>query len=291
MKATKAKAFCPGHVTGFFEILRSQDLLSSGSRGAGICTNLGATTEMTVEDSKNKTIEVHINGERREAATTVRAIDTLLGKRTASVLASTVLDLPESQGFGMSAAGTLSASLAMCSILQLDRVAAFEAAHSAEIECGTGMGDVSAIHCGGVVVKQVAGLPPKGKARRIDGNPEVVLAVLGDPFRTSDALADTELVNRVNREGAWRVGDLLREPTITNFMRLSQSFADDTGLVSEKVRAAIDSASAVGIASMAMLGNSVFAVGQTGALESALSPFGRTYKCGVDIEGVRLVDD
>ena len=246
---------------------------------------------MTVEDSREKIIEVRINGERREAATTVRAIDALLGERTATVLASTMLDLPESQGFGMSAAGTLSASLAMCSILQLDRVSAFEAAHSAEIECGTGMGDVSAIHCGGVAIKQVAGLPPKGKARRIDGNPGVILAVLGDPFRTSDALADTELVNQVNREGAWRVDDLLREPTVANFMRLSQSFANDTGLASDKVRAAIDSASAVGIVSMAMLGNSVFAVGQAEALEPTLSPFGKTYKCGVDIEGPRLVDD
>ena len=291
MKATRAKAFCPGHVTGFFEILRSHDLLSSGSRGAGICTTLGATTEVTVEDSRKRIIAVRINGERREASTTVRAIDALLGERTASVLASTALDLPESQGFGMSAAGTLSASLALCSILKLDRVSAFEAAHSAEIECGTGMGDVSAIHCGGIVVKQAAGLPPNGEAHRIDGNPEVVLAVLGEPFRTSDALADTELVNRVNREGAWRVDDLLREPTIANFMRLSRSFASDTGLVSDKVRDAIDSASAVGNASMAMLGNSVFAVGQAGALESTLSPFGRTYKCGVDIEGVRLVDD
>ncbi|HJX04433.1 MAG TPA: hypothetical protein VJ489_01295, partial [Thermoplasmata archaeon] len=58
----KAAAFSPGHVTGFFEICRSDDLLSTGSRGAGLCLTLGAASEVRVADSARKSIEVSING-------------------------------------------------------------------------------------------------------------------------------------------------------------------------------------------------------------------------------------
>ena len=44
----KATAFSPGHVTGFFEVREGDDPLASGSRGAGMCISLGATSKVTV---------------------------------------------------------------------------------------------------------------------------------------------------------------------------------------------------------------------------------------------------
>ncbi|HUU07091.1 MAG TPA: sugar kinase, partial [Thermoplasmata archaeon] len=45
----RARAFCPGHITGFFEICRADNLLASGSRGGGLCTSLGALSDVGIE--------------------------------------------------------------------------------------------------------------------------------------------------------------------------------------------------------------------------------------------------
>ncbi|MDH3365676.1 MAG: GHMP kinase [Thermoplasmata archaeon] len=285
----RARAFCPGHVTGFFEICKGEDFLSSGSRGAGLCTSLGATSEVEMVESRKRRIEVRIDGILRDAEATIGTINRLTANRNLSISVSTALDLPESQGFGMSAAGALSAGLALCEILGLARSNAFEAAHSAEIENRTGMGDVPAIHRGGVTIREIAGLPPRGLVHRIEGNPNVVLAVVGESLKTAGVLDNPEFVSRVNKEGRNRVSELLGQPSIENLMRLSASFAEDTGLASSDVRAAMESASSIGPASMAMLGNSVFAIGPTDELVSALSDHGKTFVAAVDTEGARLL--
>ena len=89
----RAKAFCPGHVTGFFEICPSDDLLSMGSRGAGMCLTLGATSEVTVTDGPRQKVEVSINGRKSGAEVTKAALRGLIGKDRKEVLVSTVLDL------------------------------------------------------------------------------------------------------------------------------------------------------------------------------------------------------
>jgi pantoate kinase len=48
-------------------------------------------------------------------------------------------------------------------------------------------------------------------------------------------------------------------------------------------------ASEFGVASMSMLGNSVFAAGDTDNLERTLSDFGKTCRCSVDVEGPRVI--
>ena len=285
----KAKAFCPGHITGFFEVVRGSDLLSSGSRGAGLCISLGATSEVEILDSEKKGIEIMINGRPEGAETTRRTIERLMGEDALAVRVSTELDLPESQGFGMSAAGALSAGVSLCELLSIDAQQAFEAAHCAEIECSTGMGDVSAIGTGGIVIREIAGLPPRGRVHRIEGNPDVVLAIVGDPLKTAGAIIDPAFVARVNCEGGPRVDDLISNPTIDNLMRLSASFAMQAGLATEKVVRAMTSASQAGSVSMAMLGNSVFAVGPTDELAAVLSEHGRTYTCQVDTDGARIL--
>jgi len=287
----RARAFCPGHVTGFFEICIGEDLLSSGSRGAGLCTSLGATSQVEVFELRERRIEVSIDGVRRDAEVTIGAINELLGERNVSVTVATHLDLPESQGFGMSAAGALSAGIALCEILGLDSNAAFEAAHLADIGNRTGMGDVSAIHRGGVTIRETAGLPPRGRVHRIEGRPSVVLAVVGNPLRTAGVLDGPDSISRINREGGRRVSELLEQPSIENLMRLSASFAMDTGLTSLEVRDAMESTSSAGFSSMSMLGNSVFAIGPTAELASILSDYGETFVTSVDTDGARLLSD
>jgi pantoate kinase len=67
-------------------------------------------------------------------------------------------------------------------------------------------------------------------------------------------------------------------------------FTIKTGLGEKKVLEAIESANHYGMASMCMLGNSVFAIGNTNKLFETLSSFGKTYICSVSDSGVFLLD-
>ncbi len=60
-----AKAFAPGHISGFFEpVLHYEDLMHTGSRGAGFSISLGALSEVMVEESQSNSIQIFINGKR-----------------------------------------------------------------------------------------------------------------------------------------------------------------------------------------------------------------------------------
>jgi pantoate kinase len=284
-----AEAFSPGHITGFFEVVHSQDLLSTGSRGAGLCLALGARSRVTVGHAIRQTVSIAINGKRADAAVTRSALKHLLGKEKLRVKVETVLDLPQSQGFGMSAAGALSASLALARILAKDEHEAFEAAHMAEVQNKTGLGDVSAVHQSGITIRTMPGLPPIGRVERIDGAPEVVLVVIGPRISTKDILTDPAKIAAINKSGSQKAGQLLREPTLSRFMELSAQFAIETGLAQKEVLSAMNAASKLGSASMAMLGNSVFAVGDVEGLVRVLSGFGEVWVTKVDTRGARVL--
>lgn len=284
----KASAFCPGHITGFFEIRERKDPLSTGSRGAGLCLTLGARSRVVLTESNRQKIEVNINGKRSRAEVTKSAIRYLIGKDKLSVIIETALDLPVSQGFGMSAAGALSAAIATASLVGLSRQEAFSAAHRAEIDNKSGLGDISALHRGGITIRQRPGLPPKGKVMRIPGAPEVVLCVIGRPLLTKSVLLDKAKRAAINASGSRKVAQISRTPTVEELFRLSSEFAVETGFASRRTMEAIGAANRLGMASMSMLGNSVFAVGDTRGIRSVLSEFGDVWVCRVDTRGPRL---
>jgi len=70
----------------------------------------------------------------------------------------------------------------------------------------------------------------------------------------------------------------LKKPTFSRFMQLSKEFSEKTGLLSSMTADAIKAVeSAGGMASMAMLGDAVFAVGDR-KVRSTLEAFGRLEK-------------
>lgn len=285
----KAKAFSPGHVTGFFEICMADDLLSAGSRGAGMCISLGATSEIVMVPATKQSIKVTINGKSSKAEVTKRAIRHLIGEKGYRVEVTTELELPVSQGFGMSAAGSLSAAMAAAILLGKERQEAYEAAHKAEIESGCGLGDVAAIHRGGITLRRRPGLPPAGEVIRIKGEPEVVLGIVGRRLLTKEILKDEHKRREINDKGGYLVDSVVKQPTLEKIMTNSRIFALETGLATKKIRRAIDTASMHGQASMSMLGSSVFAVGDTQKLKEALSRMAEVVVCKVDTIGPRIV--
>ena len=285
----RMRAFCPGHVTGFFEICRGEDLLSTGSRGAGFNTSLGATSEVSVKDAARQKVSVRIAGEEHRAEVTKHALRYLLGKDRLEVRVSTRLDLPLSQGFGMSAAGSMSASLALAEILGLGTNDAYEAAHVADIVCGGGLGDVSGLAAGGAEVRVRPGLPPIGEVRRFDGTPRLSLAVIGRRLRTKGVLTDAVKAAAINRHGAAMVRRLLDRPTFEDFTALSWSFATATGLASSAVKEVVRSLPSGDGGSMSMLGNSVFTTASAKELRKVVPKRTAVYECRVDSKGPRVI--
>ena len=52
--------FCPGHITCFFEPVRSNAIMETGSRGVGIKLSKGTT--VTLEERSDDRLEVMMDG-------------------------------------------------------------------------------------------------------------------------------------------------------------------------------------------------------------------------------------
>ncbi len=287
----RSVAFSPGHISGFFEpVFINQDFTRTGSRGAGINVSLGATTEVTAESSTKQDIEIFVNNKKSVSAVTLLAIKYLIGEAPLKVVVRTKLDLPVGQGFGMSAAGALSSSIALAKIVDLSRFDAIKAAHCAEVQLRTGLGDVFASSFGGIEIRREAGLPPWGMIEHIPGRYDIVLCVVGKKIDTKDVLLNDEKMKEISEHGKYCVKKLLEKPSVENLFYLSQFFTKKINLADKLVFEAIDAANHFGMASMCMLGNSVFAFGKTAELSKTLSSFGRTFVCYVDECGARILE-
>ncbi|MFB6124742.1 MAG: pantoate kinase [Halanaeroarchaeum sp.] len=250
---TAARAFVPGHVTGFFSIHRTDDPATTGSRGAGLALADGVT--VTVEPAAET--GVAIEGE----TVAVDAVDHVLDALdvTASVAATT--DLPLGAGFGVSGAMALGTALAANAVFDVGRSEndLVRLAHVAEVESGTGLGDVVAQARGGIPIRLEPGAPPAGALDAIPAVPEVEYLALGE-LSTPDVLADRP--ERITRAGTAALETLGERPTVDRFVTASRQFTGDVGLLTDDLRAVVDDVEAAGgVASMAMLGKTVFAVG------------------------------
>jgi len=288
----KRIAFAPGHISAFFEpFYFHQNLDRSGSRGAGISVSLGATSQVAIQPALQQTIAVQINGKPSHAPVTKKALQYLVGNTSLKINVHTVLDLPVSQGLGMSAAGALSSTIAAADILNLPRENAIKAAHYAEVQLHTGLGDVVASSFGGIEIRRKAGLPPWGMLVHIPGNFDIVICVIGKKIETKKILSDTKKLHEITSYGRYCTKKLLEKPSVEHLFSLAWEFTKEIDLADVKVVEAIKIAQTHGMASMCMLGNSVFAVGDTHQLCTDLSSFGKVFCCTIDYQGARLLGE
>ncbi len=288
---SRAEAFCPGHITAFFEICPDPDLRRRGSRGAGLCTSLGVRTEVKVRDAARQRIRIFLDGEEEKAETTLRAVKKLIGERRLEVYVMSEVQLPVSQGFGMSGAGALSTALALneAAKLGLSRDDVVGVAHEAEVESLTGLGDIYPQSLGGMDLRIEPGGPPHGVVRKFDVAVPLLLCVIGPPMLTKSVLHDPEKAKVISAEGHLCVEEFGKNPTLENLFVLGREFAVKTGLAGSKLIEAIDSCAPYGRASMSMLGNSVFSTGNLEILHTILRGYGTVMRCEADDRGARLV--
>jgi pantoate kinase len=151
----------------------------------------------------------------------------------------------------------------------------------------TGLGDVIAQNCGGLVVRLNPGAPGTGRIDRIPVPPASISYVVRGPISTKDVLSDARAMKAVNAAGEGALKELLKKPTFANFMHLSRSFTLHSGLASDWALQAIEAVQAAGcLASMIMLGDAVFAWGS--GSEQALKDFGEVHTTNISQRGANL---
>lgn len=271
------RAFVPGHITGFFSIHEADDPERAGSRGAGLTLSEGVT--VTVEPTEETSIE--LNGEFAAVESGRRVLDDL--DVMARVSAET--SLPLGAGFGVSGALALGTAFAANDVFGGGRSEneLVTIAHTAEVAAGTGLGDVVAQARGGIPIRLEPGGP---EHNRLDGVPtrtKVEYVSLGE-LSTAEVLSGS--TSRLSRAGVEALVALVNEPTLETLMEQSNEFAERAGLLTDEVREIIEDVhDAGGSASMAMLGQTVF------ALDTGLSDAGYdVHTCRTHHAGATLIE-
>ncbi|TLZ67064.1 MAG: hypothetical protein E6K12_04535 [Methanobacteriota archaeon] len=288
---SEGEAFCPGHATAFFEVHEDPNPRAKGSRGAGLSLSLGVRTVARVRDATRSSVDIIVNERRQKAEVTRRVVEKLTGSRSLEIKILSETPLPVSQGFGVSAAAALSTALALNEALGggLPRDELVAIAHETEVECGTGLGDVVPASLGGMDLRWKPGAPAFGEVRSIPVQADLLLAVMGPEIPTKSVLRDPAKVAAINRVGGTLVDEFSRSPTLERLFDLGNRFAEDTGLANRSILEVIHASRMFGRATMAMLGNSLFATGNSEQLATLYRKFGTLQRCEVDNEGARIV--
>jgi len=248
-----ATAFVPGHVTGFFTTERDDDPTKAGSRGGGIALDDGV--EVTVRPADETAVS--LDGVDLEMGAVERVLDAL--EATANVSGET--DLPLGAGFGVSGAMALGAALATSAVFDrpLSENELITIAHGAEVQAGTGLGDVVAQARGGIPLRLDPGGPQHNYIDAVPERTRVEYHVI-DELSTEEVLSgETRTLSTAGQRALSRV---VGDPTLSSFVRASRQFAREAELLTPDVREVVmDVADSGGEASMAMLGETVFATG------------------------------
>jgi pantoate kinase len=305
-----AKAFSPAGISSFFEICDRTgdvkpiaDLERVGSRGGGFGIQKGVLTEVSISEAKKSGIRVFINGKfAPEAETTITVAQMFLNKadKLFDVVINHKIDVPVGAGFGSSAAGALTAGLALSKALalpltynQIGRMA-----HVAEVKCKTGLGTVGPLMLGGCAITVEPGAPGISVIDRIPLSDDyVIVAGVFGATPTKQVLDSADKRREVNRYGRRTLEAILAEPSVENFMACCLDFAEKAGFMTARVRRLVElaeKAGAVGVAQN-MVGEAVHAlvpeenVGKIAESFKQVLPNEKILAAKIDFQGARLV--
>jgi pantoate kinase len=296
-----AKAFSPGHITGFFEIPQGTSFfrfLHKGSKGAGFSIDRGIETTAYVYESRKTDYQVRINGVKsRNAEVSKWVVEEYLRltDRPYFISISHDVKIPIGFGLGSSGAAAISLSYALNEALGigLSRIQAAQIAHCAEIACNTGLGTVIAEFAGGFEIRTSAGAPGIGSVTKIctDKNYKAVVLCLA-PILTKSFLM--KYMNEINGLGSLMVSKLSASKSVEDFLKLSREFADTLRLTEDRCKAPIAALKAKGFeSSVALFGQTVFTIVSQARVNEAidaLREFGGTLiVCNIDSAGARVL--
>jgi len=266
---------CGGHITLLFSIWKESRLARlQGSRGAGL--NLVEGVEVSVEylSTNQPGLEARLSsgseldtpaGPTRDGDIQIKVIgmdgtemlhseqiyidlveelrNARLLKREDSYRIHVELELPTSQGFGMSAAGLVAVARAFRALTKKGSEEQYlRLAHRIERMHGSGLGDVLGISAKGVELRLEPGAPGSG-GKVVSFTTEQPLLLVWQPEEsrhTSKYIDDTNWQRSISKAGERSVSRLrLKEWTFerwSDLMLESRNFADASGLLEEQVR-------------------------------------------------------
>ncbi len=261
--------FVPSHITGFFEIIQNSNPLLKGSKGAGITLDEGVVTNTKIKDG-NGNIIINVNN-KEDSLNTIskKTVKIILDRYNVNIQDYDIYinhdsKLPIGAGFGTSAAFALGISFTLPKLMgiNISFKEAGEIAHLAEISQSSGLGDVISEMFGGCVIRLHEGSPVKGIIDKIPiTKPIYVITKTIGLLETKDIIENPIHQKHINQSGSILLNRLINNPSISNFMKLSRKFANDTQLISKEIAEIINILDEETLgASMAMLGNTAFAL-------------------------------
>tara|TARA_B100001094_G_scaffold128394_1_gene124446 strand:+ start:804 stop:1724 length:921 start_codon:yes stop_codon:yes gene_type:complete len=244
-----------GHVTLLFSI-HSKQLLArnQGSRGAGLCLEDGVVASVKKLGTGEDSISVNFMDGTPFVEGRKLYFDLLesfrdLFKIETAVNIDIQLELPVSQGFGMSGAGLLAASLALGELFDCgDEGQLARLAHRHERRNSSGLGDVLGLWAGGCELRITPGSPPfPGKAYGFDvGCPALLVWDPEGGKHTSNYIDDPKWISKITRAGESAVNRLSQYDWNQNIWEKlldeADKFALESGLLEEPERAKLLSA-------------------------------------------------
>lgn len=257
-------AFSPASITAFFQPVFGDTPAKTVSRGLAFCLNGGVSAAVSPARSN----VVQLNGVPIPIAPVLSVLEALAPEPVEVILEST---LPLGTGFGLSAACALSTAFAIEHRFQLgkSRHELGMIAHVAEVSSLTGLGDVAAQLCGGIVFRNCDS-GPLDVTQLQDVPAAPVYCRYFGPLSTKGVLKTPERLSALQAAGGRAVEWLRDRASVSNPIPLtlkmlldrSLLFAEEAGfLTNPEVNDAIQTIRQHegGAATMMMLGYSVIA--------------------------------
>ena len=248
--------FVPGHITGFFNIENHDSKLKNGSCGAGFLLTEGVKTSIVKSD--NFAYEVNQGDD-----TVINEVLNILNLDETDFKVIQEITLPIGAGFGTSAASALSLSLALNEFLDLNYSLEIcgQIAHMAEVNLGSGLGDVIGQTGKGLVLRTKPGAPGIGEIESFEEDVYVAWKTFG-AIETFEIIQDPKHKEIISEVGLKYLELFEKDANVENFLAFSNKFALETKLATDEVKNQINyfnSMDDILGSSMAMLGNTVFA--------------------------------
>ncbi len=300
--------FVPGNISCLFVICPDSDPSKAGSLGVGFTVNKGVTVQVDYATST----QVFFNGEKISFPTVESVINVILASKKRArqesrkdpgqarmttdnnnIQVHISSPLPLGSGFGLSGASALATAYALNDLFSLHKteLELAKLAHIAEVENGTGLGDVVNEYYTGFLMKTVPSSQFVAQKIPITGIP--VHCKYFSKLPTKAILSNKkrfEQINRAGRKALEEVQNLLRNTVIqtevegshstsdaldsstvarndkeekelfSQIIQVSKQFAEESGLLTDKqvIHTIQNIESRDGHASMIMLGNAVF---------------------------------
>ena len=302
-----AKAYSPGHITGFFATPASHnstlDPKFRGSTGAGFSIDKGITSTVKVFSSTEKNYEIRLNG----IPNFELKVSNFVVAHYLRVVHDPVFlsiehdsDLPIGFGLGSSGSAALSLSYALNEALKtnLTKLQAAQIAHNAEIACRTGLGTVISEFTGGFEVRVSVGGPGIGRVIKSELPPDWCAIILClEPIKTElwlDKSITKEKKHSLNLLGRKMIDNLHQYNNVGSFLDMSYQYACEYHLDKGKCQYPLLVLQAEGVkASVALFGHTLFTLTARDKLPKIvrlLEQFkGQLLVCSVDNLGARLI--